>query len=88
MATIAAKCFDCEIILNDRWISTKINIIIDCINKLGIGEDFLYDGEKYFRRAYSYKDTNIEDLEDEKYNKCVYEDVFNIRDEFLKKKII
>ena len=40
----------CELISNDRWITTKIKLIIDCIARLGIGEHLLYDEGKYFTK--------------------------------------
>ena len=77
---------NCELISNDKWIDSKINLIIDAIEKLGIGDDFLYDNGKYFTRAYDYKEQSIKELEHKKYSNDIYNDYFHLNRMFLKNK--
>ena len=67
---------DCSLISNDEWIDSKIDEVRLIIDSLSIGDDFLYDGGKYFVRAYDYKDKSIEDLELARYTNNKFKDVF------------
>lgn len=71
---------DCELIPGDGWIDDKIGLIRDCIAKMGIGNDFLYDGGKYFTRAYDYyKKEEIALYQDQRYNNPICKDEFHVR---------
>lgn len=69
---------DCVLIDNAEWIDLKIEEIRSIIDTLGIGDDFLYDGGKYFVRAYDYKDKSIEDLEHARHSNYKFKDVFKL----------
>lgn len=77
---------DCDLIEDDSWIQDKISLIVEAIHKLELGNDFLFDGGKYLTRSYDYKKQKIDDLEQLKYTKDSYDDVFNLGRMFLKHK--
>ncbi len=69
---------ECLLIDNGEWIDSKINEVRSIIDALSIGNDFLYDGGKYFVRSYDYKDKLIEDLEHARYANYKFNDVFKL----------
>ena len=75
---------NCFLVSNDKWIDAKIDLIKDAIRDLEIGDDFLYDGGKYFIRSYKYKKQSIEDLERMKYENDKYKDFFHLKRMFFK----
>lgn len=75
---------NCELINNDKWIYGKIDLIQKVIQELDIGDDFLYDGGKYFTRAYDYKNESVESLENIKYERDKYNDYFQLDRMFQK----
>ena len=75
---------NCELINNDKWIYGKIDLIQKAIQELDIGDDFLYDGGKYFTRAYDYKNESVESLENIKYERDKYNDYFQLDRMFQK----
>lgn len=69
---------ECALIDNDEWIDSKINEVQSIIDVLSIGDDFLYDGGKYFVRSYDYKDKSIKDLEHARFANYKFKDVFKL----------
>lgn len=73
-------------LINDfDWVDAKIGYIKEAIERMDLGRDFLYDGAKYFHRAYDYKEEKIDEYRHMQNNHNLYKDVFNMGRVFLKK---
>ena len=73
----------CELITDDAWIQSKIQLIREAITLMDLGDDYLYDSGKYFTRSYRYKGEPIPDFEA---YRDVYDDVFHLNRPFQKHK--
>lgn len=67
---------DIELINGFDWVDDRINLLRKCIKQMGVGDDLLYDGAKYFHRLYDYKDEDYEKYRSSFYNHELYDDVF------------
>ncbi len=74
-----------DIINGFEWVDDKIEYVKEAIERMDLGRDFLYDGAKYFHRAYDYKKEKVEEYNHWRYTHNLYEDVFHIRNNFFQK---
>lgn len=65
-----------DLIRGTDWINPKIESIRNSISKLGLGDDFLYDGAKYFHRLYQYKNEAYDKYSSFYFEHDLYDDVF------------
>lgn len=76
-----------ELIKDGKWIDERLKLIRDSMKEMKLGKDYLYDGYKYFYRAYeSYKENDFIKMVREDHAAILYEDVFKFGRVFLKVK--